>query len=199
MQVTCPQCGARYAVDPAAIGPTGRTVQCVRCSHRWFETVKAAPAASPIPPPDVRPVPDFVIRPQSQYRAGLPAISPPRRTVHWGRWIATAAVLILVVGATAFAWRDEIRDRLPPGWSAFLSLDGASGLFASPVKAMRTTALPEARIELAVAPRTFGHAAPPVAAAPARRTSGTHPATPVSPLRVAMPADRPLEGGPDDL
>ena len=44
MQVTCPQCGARYAVDPAAIGPTGRTVQCVRCSHRWFETVKAAPA-----------------------------------------------------------------------------------------------------------------------------------------------------------
>jgi predicted Zn finger-like uncharacterized protein len=152
MQVTCSQCGARYAVDPAAIGPTGRTVQCVRCSHRWFETVKAAPAASPIPAPDVRPVPDFVIRPQSQYSAGLPAISPPRRTVHWGRWIAAAAVLILVVGATAFAWRDEIRDRLPPGWSAFLSLDGASGLFASPAKAMRTTAPPEeARIELDLA------------------------------------------------
>jgi predicted Zn finger-like uncharacterized protein len=151
MQVTCPQCGARYAVDPAAIGPTGRTVQCVRCSHRWFETVKAAPAASPLPPPGERPVPDFVIRPQSHYSAGLPAISPPRRTVHWGRWIAAAAVLILVVGATAFAWRDEIRDRLPPGWSAFLSLDGASGLFASPAKAMRTTALPEARIELDLA------------------------------------------------
>jgi predicted Zn finger-like uncharacterized protein len=152
MQVTCPQCGARYAVDPAAIGPTGRTVQCVRCSHRWFETVKAAPAASPLPPPGERPVPDFVIRPQSHYSAGLPAISPPRRTVPWGRWIAAAAVLILVVGATAFAWRDEIRDRLPPGWSAFLSLDGARGLFASPAKAMRTATLPEeARIELDLA------------------------------------------------
>ena len=152
MQVTCPQCGARYAVDPAAIGPTGRTVQCVRCSHRWFETVKAAPAASPLPPPGERPVPDFVIRPQSHYSAGLPAISPPRRTVPWGRWIAAAAVLILVVGATAFAWRDEIRDRLPPGWSAFLSLDGARGLFASPAKAMRTIPLPEeARIELDLA------------------------------------------------
>jgi predicted Zn finger-like uncharacterized protein len=152
MQVTCPQCGARYAVDPSAIGPSGRTVQCVRCNHRWFETVKAAPAASPIPPPDERPVPDFVIRPQSHYSAGLPAISPPRRTVHWGRWIAAAAVLILAVGTAAFAWRDEIRDRLPPGWSAFLSLDGARGLFASPAKAMRTTAQPEeARIELDLA------------------------------------------------
>jgi predicted Zn finger-like uncharacterized protein len=152
MQVTCPQCGARYAVDPSAIGPSGRTVQCARCSHRWFETVKAAPAAPPLPPPDERPVPDFVIRPQTHYSAGLPAISPPRRTVHWDRWIAAAAALIFVVGGAAFAWRDEIRDRLPPGWSAFLSLDGARGLFASPAKAMRTTAPPEeARIELDLA------------------------------------------------
>ena len=127
MQVTCPQCGARYAVDPLAIGPTGRTVQCVRCSHRWFETIKAAPAASPIPRPAERPVPDFVIRPQSHYSAGLPAISPPRRTAHWGRWIAALVVLVLVVGAAAFAWRDEIRDRLPPGWSALLSLDAMRG------------------------------------------------------------------------
>ena len=140
MQVTCPQCGARYAVDPVAIGPSGRTVQCARCSHRWFEKVEAAPVASPLPPPDERPVPDFVIRPQPHYSAGLPAISPPRRTAHWGRWMAAAAVVVLAVGAAAFAWRDEIRDRLPPGWSALLSLDGERGLFASPAKAMRTTA-----------------------------------------------------------
>jgi predicted Zn finger-like uncharacterized protein len=152
MQVTCPQCGARYAVDPAAIGPSGRTVQCARCSHRWFEKVEAAPAASPFPPPDERPVPDFVIRPQPHYHAGLPAISPPRRTVPWGRWTAAAAVLILALGAASFAWRDEILDRLPPGWSAFLSLDGARGLLASPAKAMRNTApTEEARIELDLA------------------------------------------------
>jgi predicted Zn finger-like uncharacterized protein len=152
MQVTCPQCGARYAVDPAAIGPSGRTVQCARCSHRWFEKVEAAPVASPLSPPDERPVPDFVIRPQPHYHAGLPAISPPRRTVPWGRWAAAAAVLILALGAASFAWRDEILDRLPPGWSAFLSLDGARGLLASPAKAMRTTApSEEARIELDLA------------------------------------------------
>jgi predicted Zn finger-like uncharacterized protein len=152
MQVTCPQCGARYAVDPAAIGPSGRTVQCARCSHRWFETDAAAPAASPLAPPDERPVPDFVIRPQSHYKAGLPAISSPRRTAHWGRWAAAAAVLILALGAASFAWREEIGDRLPPGWSAFLSAEGARGLFASPAKAMRTTApVEEARIELDLA------------------------------------------------
>jgi predicted Zn finger-like uncharacterized protein len=148
MQVTCPQCGARYAVDPSAIGPSGRTVQCARCSHRWFETVEAAPAASPLSPPDIRPVPDFVIRPQPHYSAGLPAISPPRRTTPWGRWIAAVVVLVLVVSAAAFAWRDEIRTRLPPGWSALLSLDSLRGAFAQPAKAMRTVPPDQARIEL---------------------------------------------------
>jgi hypothetical protein len=80
-------------------------------------------------------VPDFVIRPQPHYSAGLPAISPPPRTPHWGQWIAALTVLVLVVGAAAFAYRDEIRNRLPPGWNAFLSLDAARGLFASPAKA----------------------------------------------------------------
>jgi predicted Zn finger-like uncharacterized protein len=151
MQVTCPQCGARYAVDPLAIGPSGRTVQCVRCSHRWFEEVKAAPAASPTPRPAERPVPDFVIRPQSHYSAGLPAISPPRRTAHWGRWIAALVVLVFVVGAAAFAWRDEIRTRLPSSWSALLGLDAMRGLFASPAKAMRTAVPDQPRIELDLA------------------------------------------------
>jgi predicted Zn finger-like uncharacterized protein len=151
MQVTCPQCGARYAVDPLAIGPSGRTVQCVRCSHRWFEELEAAPAASPTPRPAERPVPDFVIRPQSHYSAGLPAISPPRPTAHRGRWIAALVVLVLVVGAAAFAWRDEIRNRLPPGWSALLSLDAMRGLAAPPAKAMRTAVPDQPRIEFDLA------------------------------------------------
>jgi len=134
-----------------AIGPTGRTVQCVRCNHRWFEKGKAAPAASTTPPPGERPVPDFVIRPQSHYSAGLPTISPPRRTAHWGRWVAVLAPLVLVVGAAAFAYRDEIRNRLPPRWSALLTLDATRGLFAPPAKAMRPTAPDQTRIELDLA------------------------------------------------
>jgi len=46
MQVTCPNCGARYAVDPLAIGPVGRIVQCARCAHRWLQTVAAAKTAA---------------------------------------------------------------------------------------------------------------------------------------------------------
>jgi hypothetical protein len=134
-----------------AIGPTGRTVQCARCSHRWFEKIKAAPAASPIARPAERPVPDFVIRPQSHYSAGLPAISPPRRTAHWGRWITALVVLVLVVGAAAFAWRDEIRNRLPSSWSALLGLDAMRGLVAPPAKAMPTTVPDQPRIELDLA------------------------------------------------
>jgi len=31
MILTCPNCRARYAVDPLKIGAAGRTVQCARC------------------------------------------------------------------------------------------------------------------------------------------------------------------------
>lgn len=52
MQVTCPNCRARYAVDPLAIGPSGRIVQCARCHDRWFQTVKLEPTPprAPLPP-----------------------------------------------------------------------------------------------------------------------------------------------------
>ncbi len=153
MQVTCPNCGARYAVDPLAIGPTGRTVQCARCSHRWFEMIKSAPVASPPPPPSARPVPDFVIRPQPHYTAGLPAIATPRAEIHWGRWATAVVVLVFVVGAAAaFAYRHEIRSRLPTEWRAILSLEAARGLFASPAKAIppATPATPRLEIDLAV-------------------------------------------------
>src|SRR5258708_2598991 len=151
MQVTCPNCGARYAVDPLAIGPTGRTVQCARCSHRWFEKIKPAPAASPTLPPSPPAVPDFVIRPQPHYTAGLPAIATPRPKVHWGRWVTAAALLLFVVGAAAFAYREEIRNRLPTEWRAILSFEAARALFASPAKAVPPATADPLRLEIDLA------------------------------------------------
>ena len=131
MQVTCPSCGARYAVDPTAIGPAGRTVQCVRCSHRWRErAIAPAVATAPIAavPPQSRPVPDFVIRPPSSYSSGLPAIAKPPAASHWARWLAAILMLLVVLGAAVYAYRDEIRRNLPPEWQAYFDLDAIRGL-----------------------------------------------------------------------
>lgn len=141
MHVTCSNCGAKYAVDPAAIGPAGRTVQCARCSHRWFEP----PQAAALPPADTAsregPVPDVVIRPQSP-GAGLPALTRPQPTRHLGRWLMGAAVLLVVLGSAAFAWRDRILDRLPPALRPILTLEAFRGPPAAPPRA------PQARLEI---------------------------------------------------
>lgn len=137
MQVTCSNCGARYAVDPAAIGPTGRTVQCVRCNHRWFQESAAPPTvqtpvdaeAAPAPPPAV---PDVVIRPTTP-GAGLPALTtPPPRKRNWGTWIAFAIVFGVLFGGAGYAYRAEIKARLPESWRTLLHPKGAAAAPARP-------------------------------------------------------------------
>jgi predicted Zn finger-like uncharacterized protein len=146
MHVICSNCGARYAVDPAALGPDGRTVQCARCSHRWFAKPEATSAAPP-DAPRAQSVPDFVIRPQAQ-GAGLPALARPQPKSHIGRWLMGAAVVVVVLGAAAFAGRDEIRRQLSPQWQAILSLDTLRSLFGAPTAANRPAPANQARLEV---------------------------------------------------
>jgi len=122
MHVTCANCGARYTVDPAAIGPTGRTVQCVRCSHRWRErSIDLAPSSPR------RPATDFVLPPPSPYRSDLSEFGSPPARQRWGRWLAAAMVVVVGLGAGAYAWREEIADRLPSDWRGIVKLDAARG------------------------------------------------------------------------
>jgi predicted Zn finger-like uncharacterized protein len=118
MQVTCPNCAARYAVDPLAIGPTGRTVQCARCHDRWFQTVERE-----------RAVPDLVIRPPgpgASHAISLPAvIAPSTRDGWWGTVLAAAVVLVTVLAVAAFAFRDEIMTWLPGEWRQVLQSTGS--------------------------------------------------------------------------
>lgn len=52
MQVSCPQCQARFAVPDAALGAEGRTLKCAKCAHKWFQKpVSAAPPPKPKPAP----------------------------------------------------------------------------------------------------------------------------------------------------
>src|SRR5215207_139759 len=39
MQIVCPNCGTSYDVQPAALGPAGRNVRCVRCRETWLARV----------------------------------------------------------------------------------------------------------------------------------------------------------------
>ncbi len=54
MRLTCPACGARYAVADDAIPPQGRAVQCSACQAEWRAKPEAAapegPQAAPQPP-----------------------------------------------------------------------------------------------------------------------------------------------------
>jgi len=36
MLIACQNCGTSYQIDPASLGPTGRSVRCMRCRHVWF-------------------------------------------------------------------------------------------------------------------------------------------------------------------
>jgi predicted Zn finger-like uncharacterized protein len=99
MIVTCPKCEARYAVDPLAIGPAGRTVQCARCDNRWFQRVE-----SPPPPPDL------LIRPSPRTTA-LPVPVEPKVASPWGKRLAIAAAVVIVLGAAgagAYFYRSQL-------------------------------------------------------------------------------------------
>lgn len=36
MLIVCPSCTTSYMIDPASLGPAGRTVRCARCRETWF-------------------------------------------------------------------------------------------------------------------------------------------------------------------
>jgi predicted Zn finger-like uncharacterized protein len=175
MVVTCSNCRARYAVDPLAIGPGGRTVQCARCDHRWFEKVEG-PA----------PAPDVVIRPATP-GAGLPAVIAPRPQFGWRRLVAVAMVILALLGAALFAFRHEITTMMSYEARASTSPDAAP---AKAIPQQQATAAPPP-----VAPRP----APPPAPATAPAAPTAQPA-PQSVVRAtnAQPA-RPMRPGPADI
>jgi predicted Zn finger-like uncharacterized protein len=107
MVVTCPNCRARYAVDPLKIGPGGRTVQCARCDQRWFEKVEGPSPADEAAAAPEPPAPEVVIRPTTS-GASLPAVIPPKPPFPWARVIAAAVLVLVLIGAALFAFRHKL-------------------------------------------------------------------------------------------
>jgi predicted Zn finger-like uncharacterized protein len=47
MHIVCPHCTTSYAIDPATLGATGRTVRCSRCREVWLARPEDAIAPEP--------------------------------------------------------------------------------------------------------------------------------------------------------
>ena len=64
MRLICPNCSAEYEVDPQAIPPAGRDVQCSNCGHSWFQPALTKPELdlfSPLADPPRREVDESVL------------------------------------------------------------------------------------------------------------------------------------------
>lgn len=131
MQITCPNCRARYAVDPTAIGPSGRTVECSRCGHRWRERIAQPAPVVPSSPPLPRAIPDLAIRPAPTAPTAVASGVDREATGGRGRWFAAAVLVIAVAGGLLFAFRDDLGRKLPPEWRTLLPFDAARGVVRS--------------------------------------------------------------------
>ena len=40
MLLSCSSCNSKYLVNSTDLKPDGRTVQCAKCGHNWFQTAK---------------------------------------------------------------------------------------------------------------------------------------------------------------
>lgn len=87
MLIVCPSCASEYTIDPAKLGPQGRTVRCAICRDTWF----AAPEG--VPPPALA----------AEIPVGATLLeSPKRRPERRSRsrlLVATACLLLLAAGA----------------------------------------------------------------------------------------------------
>jgi predicted Zn finger-like uncharacterized protein len=50
MQIVCPHCTTSYAINPATLGETGRTVRCSRCKEVWLARPEDAVEAAALLP-----------------------------------------------------------------------------------------------------------------------------------------------------
>lgn len=65
MLISCPNCATNFSVPDKALQPSGRTLKCAKCGHKWFQSVQSAgndmglDESSFPPPPRPEPKPLF--------------------------------------------------------------------------------------------------------------------------------------------
>jgi predicted Zn finger-like uncharacterized protein len=123
MILTCPNCAARYQVDPAKFQPDGRKVRCAKCGHTWHqpapETESAAPVAAaaveaaPVAAaPEGRAVPEAMKAPEPLSVVSGSGVSSAWRLGALAGWAALIAVVALLAWA-GIAFRQGVASVWP--------------------------------------------------------------------------------------
>ncbi|MBC7952781.1 MAG: zinc-ribbon domain-containing protein [Rhodospirillaceae bacterium] len=68
MLISCPNCATNFSVPDKALAPSGRTLKCAKCGHKWFQTASRPEDdfgldESSFPPPPLRPAAEQERRP----------------------------------------------------------------------------------------------------------------------------------------
>ncbi len=117
MILTCPNCGTRFRIDPAALAPGGKMVRCSQCGHRWFaEPPRTEPvAAGPVPEPVAEPIPE----PPAVEAIAARAPRAPSGASMVG-WLLLLLVVLLLVGLVV--GRNEIVAAFPQAATVYARL-----------------------------------------------------------------------------
>ena len=120
MLLTCPSCGTRYLVDPASLGPAGRTVRCGRCAHTWQQSPPADMPRRVVDSP-----PDQEIIPPAR---NLPAVRQPASNAGAVfMWLLFFALLAVVVVGGYFG-QNRVVAHWPPASHIYEKIAEVTGI-----------------------------------------------------------------------
>lgn len=142
MILNCPNCSTRFLVDPAALGPAGRSVRCGACGHVWRQ-VPETPAVHSFAPPvtdagEAGKETREGAGEKAEREAAAPA-RPPAARRGQRRPRGLFSLLLLAVIAVILLGSYQFRGIIVSRWPETARFYGSLGIEATPYRGIRQT------------------------------------------------------------